>query len=85
MRVGTFITRGAAQNYGVANGHLWRLAAHFEGKLLVNSEPIKMYPCAGQIRCKRLFKSNANSWSNQCNGNYLWLAFWTVLIAVVPI
>ena len=29
--------------------------------------PVKATPCAGQIRCKRLVKSNANGWSSLCN------------------
>ncbi|GGK53405.1 hypothetical protein GCM10009103_54650 [Pseudomonas koreensis] len=29
--------------------------------------PFKATQCAGQIRCKRLVKSNANGWSSPCN------------------
>ncbi|TWR86820.1 hypothetical protein FJD38_19855 [Pseudomonas saxonica] len=29
--------------------------------------PVKATQCAGQIRCKRLVKSNANWWSSPCN------------------
>ena len=49
------------------DGSSARLNGRRERPLLAVFLPVKATQCAGQIRCKRLVKSNANGWSSPCN------------------